>query len=38
MDVHMVLSDRGLIGTVGLSQEHFITLTGIAVQAQNPQP
>lgn len=37
MDVHMVLSDPGLIGTVGLSQEH-ITLTGIAVQAQNPQP
>jgi len=38
MDVRMVLGDPGLIGTVGLSQEHFITLTGIAIQAQNPQP
>jgi len=38
MTVRMVLSDPGLIGTVGLSKEYFITFTGIAVQAQNPQP
>jgi len=31
MDVHMVLGDRGLIGTVGLSKEYFITFIGITI-------
>jgi len=37
MVVHMVLGDRGLIGTVGLSKEYFMTFTRITIQAQNPQ-